>query len=946
MRVALVAHGLPPHQRGGVESHTAALARELARAGALVEVFVPRVFAGLTPLAQRREERHPGEHGYAVTAVNVGAVDDPAEDGERRLAEAFGAFLDRERPDVVHFEHLSVLGADAIQEAQRRGIPTIFVAHDWWAVHDDTRLVLPDLTTFEPGDLEAEARGRLAARWLATQRATHSEGERAGGLESAGAGIHTELDEATSARLAAFLHPAGSVPSGAAPYGAAGSAPYGAAPYGAAGSAPSGAAPYGAARMTARGARTEPPALDAELELVRARQAAKRLALSLVDARFATSRTLARRLSALVGRAFSFRAPGIDRERIAAAARPPRIDGRFRLGFLGSVTKERGLHVLLEALEGLAASSEPADAAKPIELHVHGDSSDRVYVARCRQRAEALGAVWHGAYTPEELPQHLAALDAVCLPSLWSDSAPFVLREAYAAGLPVVVSDTEALRESVLPTVGEEARAQESRGAGGHDTRPLGLLVTPGDAGALRAALRRLVQDDTLRASLVSAVRRVDGPLAKRLGQEASEWLATYTQLVAAAQRRRAPAQVPAHLAGFARRLAALEELPTRLLFQEVTQGLVQLGAAVGLDVSAADLMTLAVGRGSRLRDERAADARAIEWLRSSLTELGDARRQLEAETRWRDEQLRLLTERVASFEQSLGEREAELARLRAERDREQMSLRAERDDHGAQRGALEGERERLHVAIAAREREQGELTAQLEQARGALRSLVEERDWLRDTLDRGTRELRWLREHVAGDTEDALTDREALELHFERLRSEHESLQSHEAWLRREVGAMLRELADPGGCADHGNRAKTGNRANTGTGSADLAGERALEQALVDGRARLARLVGELTWRRREMDAARAAAAGLFARVAGGELALRARGWTGAAGREGAAHEHVPFELPAAPDHIVQPAPRGLAPRTATPARPAPSTDTGRAPSSPERAGSREERP
>jgi glycosyltransferase involved in cell wall biosynthesis len=914
MRVALVAHGLPPHQRGGVESHTAALARELARAGALVEVFVPRVFAGLTPLAQRREERHPGEHGYAVTAVNVGAVDDPAEDGERRLAEAFGAFLDRERPHVVHFEHLSVLGADAIQEAQRRGIPTIFVAHDWWAVHDDTRLVLPDLSTFEPGDLEAEARGRLAARWLATQRATHSEGERAGGLESAGAGLHTELDEATSARLAAFLHPAGS--------------------------GPSGAAPYGAARATARGARPEPPALDAELELVRARQAAKRFALSLVDARFATSRTLARRLSALVGRAFSFRAPGIDRERIAAAARPPRIDGRFRLGFLGSVTKERGLHVLLEALEGLAASSEPADAAKPIELHVHGDSSDRVYVAHCRQRAEALGAVWHGAYTPEELPQHLAALDAVCLPSLWSDSAPFVLREAYAAGLPVVVSDTEALRESVLPTVGEEARAQESRGAGGHDTRPLGLLVAPGDAGALRAALRRLVQDDTLRASLVSAVRRVDGPLAKRLGQEAAEWLATYTQLVAAAQRRRAPAQVPAHLVGFARRLAALEELPTRLLFQEVTQGLVQLGAAVGLDVSAPDLMTLAVGRGSRLRDERAADARAIEWLRSSLTELGDARRQLEAETRWRDEQLRALTERVASFEQSLGEREAELARLRAERDREQMNLRAERDDHGAQRGALEGERERLHVAIAAREREQGELTAQLEQARGALRSLVEERDWLRDTLDRGTRELRWLREHVAGDTEDALTDREALELHFERLRSEHESLQSHEAWLRREVGAMLRELADPGGRADHGNRA------NTGTGPADLAGERALEEALAEGRARLARLVGELTWRRREMDAARAAAAGLFARVAGGELALRARGWTGAAGKEGAAHEHVPFDLPAAPDHIVQPAPRGLAPRTAAPARPAPSTDTGRAPSSPERAGSREERP
>ena len=40
MRVALVAHGLPPHQRGGVEAHTAALARELARASERSEVVV------------------------------------------------------------------------------------------------------------------------------------------------------------------------------------------------------------------------------------------------------------------------------------------------------------------------------------------------------------------------------------------------------------------------------------------------------------------------------------------------------------------------------------------------------------------------------------------------------------------------------------------------------------------------------------------------------------------------------------------------------------------------------------------------------------------------------------------------------------------------------------------------------------------------------------------
>lgn len=830
MRVALAAPGVAPHQRGGVSAHTIGLAQALAEAGVEVEVFAPRPLGGLTALAQRREERPADAGCFAVTYVNASSEDHRTPEGERRLAEAFGAFLDRERPQVVHFEHLVGLGPEGVREAHRRGIPTVFVAHDWWALHDNRRLVLPDLSTFEPGDLEAEARGRLAAAAFA---------ELDPALRARLVGpyptlLRDELPAPTFQRLVELVHGPG---------------------------------------VTARSARGAPdpdPArqarLSAEVELLRARQAAKRAALTAVDARFATSRALARRLSALVGRAFSFRAPGVERARIAAAPRQARPEGAFRVGFFGSIDKERGLHVLLEALAGLEGK---------VELAVHGDSADRAYVARCRRRAEALGATWHGAYGPEDLPQRLASVDAVVLPSLWSDSAPFVLREAYAAGLAVVASDTEALRESVLLASAEESGAP----------RPAGLLVPPGDVGALRAALRRIAEDEELRAELIANVRHLDGPLAKRVAQEAGEWLATYAQLVGAVLKRRTPPPLPAHLGAFAERVGALEALPTRELFDQVSRGLVRLGAAVGLDVSATELMTQAVGRGSRIRDERAADARAIEWLRSSLRELGDARSALETRTRWREDQLRELADRVAWFEQHIREREAELE-----------VLRVERDDHGTVREVLEDERRRLREEVGRREEEQRELTLQLEEARGALRSLGEERDWLRDTLDRGTEELRWLREHIAGDIEDALTDREALEMHFERLCAEHESLKQHEEWLRQEVagtfGVLLGESEAVAGGAD-------------------------FSRVIAEGRARVARLVSELAWRRGEMDAARRAATGLFTRVAGGELATRARSWAAAPTREpwSAAITAPASPAPPSGDHVVRPAPRGAPP-------------------------------
>jgi glycosyltransferase involved in cell wall biosynthesis len=101
----------------------------------------------------------------------------------------------------------------------------------------------------------------------------------------------------------------------------------------------------------------------------------------------------------------------------------------------------------------------------------------------------------------EDVPRLLAACDVFCLPSLYEGSSLAVL-EAMAAGIPVVssaIGGTEELIED---------------GAGG-------LLVPPGDAPALAAALRRVLGDADLRRELAAKAReRVDQGLTREQNAE------------------------------------------------------------------------------------------------------------------------------------------------------------------------------------------------------------------------------------------------------------------------------------------------------------------------------------------------------------------------------------------------------------------------------------------
>lgn len=152
---------------------------------------------------------------------------------------------------------------------------------------------------------------------------------------------------------------------------------------------------------------------------------------------------------------------------VEGPARPRRAGPRRRLGYVGTLAPHKGAHVLLESLAGL-----PGDWT----LQVAGNPSlDPSYAARLRALARDDARVrFVGPVAPADMRALWGQLDLLVLPSLWWENSPLSVLEGLAAGLPVVASRIGGVPE-LLP-----------EGAG--------LLVPPGDRGALREALGAVVE--------------------------------------------------------------------------------------------------------------------------------------------------------------------------------------------------------------------------------------------------------------------------------------------------------------------------------------------------------------------------------------------------------------------------------------------------------------------
>ncbi len=124
MRVLQVVHGYPPHQLGGTEIHTRAVARALAARGHQVWVFAARPHDAAQP--SRPEVIRDGP--IVVTWID-GATDRLIDPGVRRR---FERLMDDVAPDVVHVQHHLHLSGDLVEAAHLRSMPTVVSLHDPW----------------------------------------------------------------------------------------------------------------------------------------------------------------------------------------------------------------------------------------------------------------------------------------------------------------------------------------------------------------------------------------------------------------------------------------------------------------------------------------------------------------------------------------------------------------------------------------------------------------------------------------------------------------------------------------------------------------------------------------------------------------------------------------------------------------------------------------------
>lgn len=437
VRIALIVHGFPPAARGGTELYVEALSRAFAAGGHEVLVVAREADRRLREYAVRTETRA----GLQIVFVNntfsrCASFVDSYRNP--RVGRAVREIIAEFSPEIVHIHHLTCLSTEIPAEVSGLGVPAVMTLHDYWLMcHRGQLLDRGYRLCPGPGDRGcASCIGSSAASGVAMYAAAR-------GVRALGR-VAPELSRRVTVAGRAAL---------------------------------------------ARFARENHPAELSLARLAHMREAASHIARFLAPSEY-------------VRRSFiDFGIPpqrierheqGIDVGRFQRSVPRP---GPVRIGYFGSLVVSKGAEVLLEAFSQLPAGSAVLRIfGHPAPYH-DDDPSSRLEALLRHRSVEHVGAV-----TPEEVPRALGDLDVVVVPSIWPENAPFVLREARAAGVPAIASRIGGIPEFV------------------NDDQN-GLLFEPASVVDCARALRRFIDDADLRARLSKpgTVRSLDDDVRRTL---------------------------------------------------------------------------------------------------------------------------------------------------------------------------------------------------------------------------------------------------------------------------------------------------------------------------------------------------------------------------------------------------------------------------------------------
>jgi glycosyltransferase involved in cell wall biosynthesis len=163
----------------------------------------------------------------------------------------------------------------------------------------------------------------------------------------------------------------------------------------------------------------------------------------------------------------------------------------------------KGVDLLLRAFAGLPPGSATLSIFGGFASY-HGDDSYRRRVAPLLDQGHV---TVHGALPHERVAEAFSAIDVLVVPSIWLENAPFVIREAFVAGRPVVATGHGGMAEMVRHGVS-------------------GLLFKPGSVESLRSTLLRFVEEE----ELLSGLRRGLPPMMT-IDEDAAQLRVIYAEL-------------------------------------------------------------------------------------------------------------------------------------------------------------------------------------------------------------------------------------------------------------------------------------------------------------------------------------------------------------------------------------------------------------------------------
>ncbi len=400
MRILQVIHDFLPKHRAGAEIYACNLCSRLSR-----ENHIHLFFTEHEPARRQYSVDYGDYEGLSYTRVINNhclrsfeeTYDNPAMD------RIFAELLDRERPDVIHFQHLLFHSVNYIDIAVGRGIPTVATLHDFWPLcEQEGKRIRPYFEGEDGADgglkICADIDAKLCGRCLGCRPTIASRRRRWAYRALRILRAVTRMDFTGPARRLSSAVP-------------------------------------GTSGVDCTGPGIAPDRISKRNDYIRN-------AYSKIDKIIAPSPFLK----------WEFEKNGFPRERIIRAdygfdtapfegfSRRPGKGIRF--GYVGTVGELKGVHVLIEAFDKLADSEAT--------LHIYGGMDMYPdYARRVKSLVAGEGVTFHGAFSPDRVVEIFSDIDVLVAPSIWYENSPLVIHEAFMSATPVITTNLGGMADLV-----------------------------------------------------------------------------------------------------------------------------------------------------------------------------------------------------------------------------------------------------------------------------------------------------------------------------------------------------------------------------------------------------------------------------------------------------------------------------------------------------------------